>query len=83
MPCIIIKRKLRSKKLLHHSFFIKDTKHHVAKETVTNTIPKLKNIFWEGTEHWETLLNDRAEISGRLVLSDFTKDAIAKFKSGG
>jgi len=30
-------------------FFIKDTKHHVAKETMSNTIPKLKNIFWDTT----------------------------------
>ena len=30
-------------------FFIKDTKHHVAKETVTNTIPRLKHIFWDTT----------------------------------
>ena len=30
-------------------FFIKDTKHHVAKETISNTIPKLKNIFWDTT----------------------------------
>jgi len=30
-------------------FFIKDTKHHVAKETVTNTIPRLKNMFWDTT----------------------------------
>ncbi|MDP1795788.1 MAG: MFS transporter [Daejeonella sp.] len=30
-------------------FFIKDTKHHVAKETVTSTIPKLQNIFWDTT----------------------------------
>ena len=30
-------------------FFIKDTKHHVAKETINNTIPKLKNIFWDTT----------------------------------
>jgi MFS family permease len=30
-------------------FFIKDTKHHVAKETVTNIIPGLKNIFWDTT----------------------------------
>ncbi len=30
-------------------FFIKDTKHHVAKETISNTIPRLKNIFWETT----------------------------------
>lgn len=30
-------------------FFIKDTKHHVAKETMTNAVPGLKNIFWETT----------------------------------
>ncbi|MDZ4809756.1 MAG: MFS transporter [Bacteroidota bacterium] len=30
-------------------FFIKDTNHHVAKETTTNTIPRLKNIFWDTT----------------------------------
>src|SRR6187200_2897729 len=30
-------------------FFIKVTKHHVAKETVTNTVPRLKNIFWDTT----------------------------------
>jgi methylglutaconyl-CoA hydratase len=41
----------------------------------------LKKIFWEGTEHWDTLLSERAEMSGKLVLSDFTKNAIEKFKS--
>ncbi len=30
-------------------FFIKDTKHHVANETDTNTLPTLKNIFWDTT----------------------------------
>lgn len=40
----------------------------------------LKKIFWEGTEHWEQLLEERAGISGRLVLSDFTKQAIEQFK---
>ena len=30
-------------------YFLKDTKHHVAKETINNTIPRLKNIFWETT----------------------------------
>ena len=40
----------------------------------------LKKIFWEGTENWDTLLVERAEISGTLVLSDFTKDFIATFK---
>jgi methylglutaconyl-CoA hydratase len=41
---------------------------------------KLKQIFWEGTEHWDITLRDRAEISGTLVLSDFTKNAISSFK---
>lgn len=41
----------------------------------------LKKIFWQGTEHWDTLLADRAAISGRLVLSEFTHNAINKFKA--
>ena len=42
---------------------------------------EMKKVFWKGTEHWDTLLKERAAISGRLVLSDFTKHAIEKFKS--
>lgn len=41
----------------------------------------LKRIFWEGTDHWDTLLSERAAMSGTLVLSDFTKSAINQFKS--
>ena len=40
----------------------------------------LKQVFWQGTEHWNELLAERAAMSGKLVLSDFTKNAIAKFK---
>ncbi|MGV6845824.1 MAG: enoyl-CoA hydratase/isomerase family protein [Lutibacter sp.] len=40
----------------------------------------MKKIFWEGTENWDTLLKERAEISGQLVLSNFTKKALEKFK---
>ncbi len=40
----------------------------------------LKKVFWEGTENWDTLLAERAAMSGKLVLSDFTRNAIAKFK---
>ena len=43
---------------------------------------ELKKVFWKGTDHWDTLLTERAEISGRLVLSDFTRKAIEKFKAG-
>jgi methylglutaconyl-CoA hydratase len=42
---------------------------------------ELKRIFWQGTEDWDELLAGRAEISGRLVLSHFTKEAISKFKA--
>lgn len=41
----------------------------------------LKRVFWSGTEHWESLLDDRAAMSGRLVLSQFTRNAINQFKS--
>lgn len=41
---------------------------------------QMKKIFWQGTEHWDVLLVERAKISGTLVLSDFTKQAIEKFK---
>ena len=41
---------------------------------------ELKSAFWTGTEHWETLLPERAAISGRLVLSAFTRNAINTFK---
>jgi methylglutaconyl-CoA hydratase len=40
----------------------------------------LKQIFWKGTEHWDELLAQRAGMSGKLVLSDFTVNAINKFK---
>ncbi len=42
---------------------------------------QLKRILWQGTEHWDQLLDERAAISGRLVLSDFTRKAILDFKS--
>ncbi len=42
----------------------------------------LKKVFWMGTENWDTLLLERAKTSGTLVLSDFTKASIAKFKAG-
>jgi methylglutaconyl-CoA hydratase len=39
----------------------------------------MKRVFWEGTEHWDSLLEQRAQMSGTLVLSDFTRQAIAAF----
>lgn len=52
--------------------------------TLANSNPEamqmLKKVFWEGTEHWDNLLLERAAMSGKLVLSDFTRNAINKFK---
>ena len=42
---------------------------------------ELKKVFWAGTENWNRLLPERAAISGRLVLSEFTKNFISKFKA--
>lgn len=41
---------------------------------------EMKKVMWAGTDHWDTLLADRAVISGRLVLSDFTKKTLKTFK---
>ncbi|MBL7892489.1 MAG: enoyl-CoA hydratase/isomerase family protein [Bacteroidia bacterium] len=42
----------------------------------------LKKIMWEGTDNWDTLLIERAEMSGKLVLSEFTRKFIETFKAG-
>lgn len=41
---------------------------------------ELKQILWKGTDNWDRLLTERAAISGKLALSEFTKNAIAKVK---
>ncbi|MEO6453208.1 MAG: enoyl-CoA hydratase/isomerase family protein [Ginsengibacter sp.] len=44
-------------------------------------LEEMKRVFWKGTDDWDELLKERAAISGRLVLSEFTKNAIKKFKA--
>ena len=41
----------------------------------------IKQVLWRGTEHWPDLLDERAAMSGRLVLSEYTRAAIARFKN--
>ncbi|MDP3358687.1 MAG: enoyl-CoA hydratase/isomerase family protein [Lutibacter sp.] len=43
-------------------------------------LKEMKKVLWEGTEHWDILLVERAKISGKLVLSETTKSALLKFK---
>ena len=41
---------------------------------------EMKKTLWKGTEDWDQLLPEQAAISGELVLSEFTKNALTKFK---
>lgn len=43
-------------------------------------VKEMKQMFWRGTEDWDELLIERAKISGRLVLSEFTKEKLGKYK---
>lgn len=52
----------------------------VLAQSSPEAMKELKAVFWQGTEHWDQLLSDRALISGTLVLSDFTVNAINAFK---
>jgi methylglutaconyl-CoA hydratase len=74
---------------LYADIFENETEMDKGIETLANKLSKsnpeammmLKKIFWEGTEHWDTLLSERAGMSGKLVLSEFTIYAINTFKS--
>ena len=55
---------------------------HLQKLSTYNpmALTQMKKILWEGTEDWDDLLKERAEISGQLALSDATKKALEKFR---
>lgn len=42
---------------------------------------EMKRVFWRNTEDWEAQMDARAAMSGRMVLSDFTREALAKFRA--
>lgn len=54
--------------------------HNLANSSPT-AMKELKTVLWKSTDHWDSLLEQRAEISGELVLSDYTKNFIAEFKN--
>ena len=45
-----------------------------------DAMKEMKKVFWKGTDDWDELLSERAQTSGRLVLSDFTKEKLKGFK---
>ncbi len=72
---------------LHHSKEdMEESIQRIAEKLATanpEATKELKKVFWQGTEHWDQLLKERAAISGRLVMSKFTRDAIEQFKQKG
>ena len=70
---------------LHDSIENMDEAVYNLANTLAHSSPvamaEMKKIFWKGTEHWDELLKERAAISGKLVLSEFSRNAINKFKS--
>ena len=69
---------------LHHTSESLDESMQCLVSSLSHTSPQaiaaLKKVLWQGTEHWDKLLYERAAISGKLVLSDFTKNYIKTFK---
>jgi methylglutaconyl-CoA hydratase len=57
---------------------------HILAQKLANYNPEalieIKKMFWSNTQHWNTLLIERASISGKLSLSSFTKNTLQKFK---
>ncbi|GAL61077.1 methylglutaconyl-CoA hydratase [Algibacter lectus] len=43
-------------------------------------VKEMKKVMWVGTDHWDDLLSERAKISGKLVLSEFTKNTLKRFR---
>lgn len=70
---------------VHHSVEMMDEAVEKLSASLLHSNPEamaeLKKVTWSGTEHWDELLLQRAGISGRLVLSEFTRNAIEKFKA--
>ncbi len=58
---------------------VKTTAEHLCTYN-TEAMKEMKSVFWKGTEGWDSLLAKRAQISGRLVLSEFTKEKLKGFK---
>lgn len=58
---------------------VKTTAEHLCTYN-TEAMLEMKKVFWQGTGDWDTLLAERAQTSGRLVLSEFTKEKLKGFK---
>ena len=58
---------------------VKTTAEHLCTYN-TEAMLEMKKVFWQGTDNWDDLLAERAATSGKLVLSEFTKEKLKEFK---
>ena len=58
---------------------VKDLATHLCSYNL-EAMKEMKKMFWRGTDHWDCFLAEQAQISGRLVLSNFTKEKLKKNK---
>ena len=57
--------------------------HRLATQLASSSpeaMKELKKVLWKGTDDWDNKLKALAQISGRLILGDFSKEAINSFK---
>ena len=70
---------------IHESMENMDEAVYKLANTLAHSNPEamtaMKKIFWQGTEHWDELLKERAGISGKLVLGEFTRKALEGLRS--
>ena len=58
---------------------VKATAEHLCTYN-TEAMLEMKKVFWKGTGDWDELLAERAATSGKLVLSEFTKEKLKTYK---
>ncbi len=49
-------------------------------QSSVEAMAEIKKVLWQGTENWDHFLNERAAISGRLILSNHSREYIQTFK---
>lgn len=56
---------------------------HAARLAASNpeAMREMKRVFWAGTEDWAERMAERAGMSGRMVLSEFTRRALERFRA--
>ncbi len=77
----------KTKRIIYPSFRTTEALDEAVKTTAehlctynTEAMLEMKKVFWQGTNDWDVLLAERAATSGKLVLSEFTKEKLKGFK---